>query len=236
MASDTPTPPDPPEARSPAEELARLKRRQKRNLRHAEAKGLLRGILSMLRPGDVAIDCGANLGAVAGPLALTGAEVHAFEPDPFAFGQLSAALGGRANVTLHNAAVGTRDGTVHLMRAQNFGENPKGASVKSTVVPGGRQISEAAEDRIAVALVDLPRVIRDLARRHGEIAFLKLDIEGAELELLERMLEEDLFALIRLTVAETHERKFRDLAPRFAALRRAVAARYPVTKVNLDWI
>ena len=217
-----------------AEELARLRRRAKRNLRAAHAKGLLQGIVSMLRPGDVAIDCGANLGAVTGPLAASGAEVHAYEPDPFAFASLSAALGALPNVTLHNAAVGVADGTVHLMRARNFAENPKGASVRSTVIPGGRQIAE--QDRIAVPLVDLPRVIRDLAARHGEVAFLKLDIEGAELALLERMVADDLFDVIRLTVAETHERKFRDLAPRFAALRAAVAARYPVTRVNLDWV
>ena len=219
-----------------AEELARLRRRQKRNLRAAAAKGLLQGIVSMLRSGDVVIDCGANMGAVTGPLAATGAEVHAYEPDPYAFGKLRAAVGALPNVTLHNAAVGVEDGTVHLMRARNFEENPKGASVRSTVVPGGRQISEAAGDSIPVPLVDLPRVIRDLAARHGEVAFLKLDIEGAELALLERMLACDLFALVRLTVAETHERKFRDLAPRFAALRRTISARYPVTRVNLDWI
>ena len=33
-----------------------------------------------------------------------------------------------------------------------------------------------------------------------------------------------------------HENTFRDLRPRFAALREAVAARHPVTRVNLDWI
>jgi hypothetical protein len=84
--------------------------------------------------------------------------------------------------------------------------------------------------------VDLPAAIRSLADRYGDIAFLKLDIEGAELEVLERMLDEDLFARIRLTVAETHERKFHDLAPRFEKLRRAITDRYPATRVNLDWI
>jgi FkbM family methyltransferase len=225
----------PADAADPSDELARLRRRQKRNLRHAEAKGLLRGILSMLRPGDVAVDCGANLGAVTGPLAQTGALVHAYEPDPYAFAALRTSFGALPNVTLHNAAVGIRAGRVELMRAANFEANPKGASVRSTVVPGGRQIDEGA-GRIVVDMVDLPHALRGLVAAHGEIAFLKLDIEGAELELLERMLDEDLFAAIRLTVAETHEKKFRDLAPRFASLRRAVAARYPVTKVNLDWI
>jgi FkbM family methyltransferase len=223
--------PDPLAAR-----LVRLKRRQKRNLRNARAEGLLQGIVSMLRPGQVAIDCGATVGAVTGPLAKTGAQVHAFEPDPYAFAELSRTLGSLPNVALHSAAVGIRDGTVHLMRAHGFGDNPKGASVKSTVVSGGRRIDEAMGARIAVDLVDLPRLVRELAQRHGEVAFLKMDIEGAELELLEHMLEEDLFARVRLTVAETHEQKFRDLAPRFAALRQSIAARYPVTKVNLDWI
>ena len=45
-----------------------------------------------------------------------------------------------------------------------------------------------------------------------------------------------LFDLVGLTVAETHEMKFRDLRPRFAALRETIAAEYPVTRVNLDWI
>ncbi|SPH17394.1 31-O-demethyl-FK506 methyltransferase FkbM [Defluviimonas aquaemixtae] len=218
------------------EELAKLKRRQARNMRHAHAQGLMQGILSMLRPGDVVLDCGANVGAVTGPLAATGADVHSYEPDPWAFGVLSSAFADTPNVTLHNAAVGTSAGAIQLMRADNFDKNPKGASVKSTIVTGGRRIDEAEGSAIEVALVDLPATIRELVRNHGEIAFLKMDIEGAELELLETMLAEDLFAQIRLTVAETHEKKFRDLAPRFAELRRAVAERYPATKVNLDWI
>ncbi len=221
---------------SAEEELAKLKRRQNRNMRHAYAKGLMQGILSMLKPGDVVLDCGANLGAVTGPLAATGAIVHAYEPDPYAFGKLSEVFGAVPNVELHNAAVGVGSGTIRLMRADNFDANPKGASVKSTVISGGRRIDEDASNAIEVALVDLPAVVRDLTSQHGEIAFLKMDIEGAELELLERMLEEDLFDKVRLTVAETHEKKFRDLVPRFEALRRAVVERYPPTRVNLDWI
>ena len=84
-------------------------------------------------------------------------------------------------------------------------------------------------------MVNLPDIIRQLAAEHGEIAFLKMDIEGAELDLLETMLAEGLFDKIRLAVAETHEKKFRNLAPRCAALRDNVAKMYPPTRVNLDW-
>lgn len=214
----------------------KLRRRAQRNERAQFARGLLQGILSMLKPGDVVLDCGANVGAVTGPLAETGATVHAFEPDPYAFAELSKRVAGMENVILHNAAVGVGAGTVRLMRAANFDDNPKGGSVKSTVIAGGRNIDERDEATIEVAMLALPDLIREIAAQAGRIAFLKMDIEGAELDLLEHMQAHGLFDLVGLTVAETHENKFAHLRPRFAALREAVAAQYPVTRVNLDWI
>lgn len=216
------------------EDLKKLKRRHKRDLRHAWAEGLLTGVLSMLRPGDVVVDCGANQGDVTAPLAATGAEVHAFEPDPYNLAKLRDRFAGIPNVHLHAAAVGTVSGTIQLMRAANWEANPDLASVKSTVVAGGHNIAEG--EAIDVALIDFPAFLRGLVSAHGRVAFIKLDIEGAELELLEAMLRDRLFDDIQLTVAETHERKFKDLRPRFAALRAAVAEAYPPTRVNLDWI
>lgn len=214
----------------------KFKRRAKRNARAQFARGLMQGILSMLRPGDVVLDCGANVGAVTGPLAETGATVHAFEPDPFAFAKLSERVAGMDNVVLHNAAVGVAAGSVRLMRAANFDDNPMSGSVKSTIITGGRNIDETDGATISVTMIALPDLLREIAAKTGEVAFLKMDIEGAELDLLEHMQTHGLFDLVRLTVAETHENKFRDLRPRFAALRAAVADTYPVTRVNLDWI
>ncbi|MEO0702799.1 MAG: FkbM family methyltransferase [Pseudomonadota bacterium] len=217
-------------------ELEKLKRRHDRNMRVAHAHGLLDGIASMLRPGDIAVDCGANVGEVTGVLAATGAHVHCFEPDPFAFGKLSKRFGGAENVTLHQAAVGLSAGQITLMRAANFDDNPRGGSVKSTVIAGGRGIDEGEAAGIAVDLVNFPAFLRGLIDAHGEIAFLKMDIEGAELDILEEMERQCLFDPIRLTVAETHERKFKALRPRFRALKERVGAAFPPTKVNLDWI
>ena len=210
--------------------LRKLKRRHKRDLRHARAEGLLQGVAAMLRPGDVAVDCGANRGDVTAVLAASGAEVHAFEPDPYNIDKLRERFSDAANVHLHPAAVGTSAGTIRLMRAANWEANPDLASVKSTVVAGGHNIAEG--EGIDVPMIDFPAFLRGL----GRVAFVKLDIEGAELELLERMLADRLFDQVQLTVAETHERKFKDLRPRFAALRDSVASAYPPARVNLDWI
>jgi FkbM family methyltransferase len=216
------------------EAMKKLKRRHQRDLRYARAEGMLQGVLSMLRPGDVTVDCGANRGDVTAQLAATGAEVHAFEPDPYNLSKLQERFVDAPNVHLHAAAVGTAAGTIRLMRAANWEANPDLASVKSTVVTGGQNIAEG--DGIDVALIDFPAFLRGLVGTHGRVAFVKMDIEGAELDLLDALLAQGLFDHIQLTVAETHERKFKDLRPRFAALREAVAAAYPPTRVNLDWI
>ncbi len=205
-----------------------------RDGRRAYAKGMLQGIVSMLQPGDVTVDCGANLGAITEVLADTGATVHAFEPDPYTFDILRRNFGDRPNVILHNAAVGATAGRVTLMRAEGWAANPQGASVSSSIVEGGRRMDTG--DGVEVELIDFPAFLTDLLTRHSRIAFVKMDIEGAELDLLEAMETHGFFEKVGLTVAETHERKFAHLAPRFAALRTRIAARYPITRVNLDWI
>lgn len=219
---------------STPEEIETLIRRQRRNLRKAWAEGYLTAITAMLKPGDLAVDCGANMGVVTERLAATGAEVIAFEPDPFAFKTLEQKFGNLANVTLINAAVGVGSGTVRLMRADNFGDNPEGASVKSTILDGGRRID--AGNSVEVPLIDFPSWVADQVKARGEIAFVKMDIEGAELDILERMDSEHLFQNVRCLVAETHERKFKDLRDRYKALRDKVAETYAPGKVNLDWI
>ncbi len=214
--------------------LSKLKRREQRNLRQARAHGFLDGILALLRPGDVVIDCGANVGDVSAGLAETGATVIAFEPDPYAFEKLSARVSGCDNVTLYQQAVSTEAGTLRLMRALNFDDNPKGGSVKSTLLSGGRGISE--EDAVEVEVIDFVAFLRNLVAKSGPVAFLKMDIEGAELALLRAMDDAGLFAHIRCLVAETHERNFKDLRPDYRALREAIAEKYSPQHVNLERI
>jgi len=211
-----------------------LLRRAKRNQRKAWAEGYLLGICTLLQPGDLAVDLGANRGDVTALLAATGADVVAFEPDPVTFDTLKARFDGMANVTLIPAAAGVGSGKVRLMRADNFAGNPEGASVKSSILDGGRRMD--ASNTVEVALIDFPAWVREQVAVRGQIAFVKMDIEGAELDILEAMDREGLFAGIRGLVAETHERKFKDLRERYKALKAAIAEHEPSGKINLDWI
>lgn len=210
------------------------KRKKRRREARIRAEGLLDGVVAMLRPGDLAFDCGANVGTVTQVLAGTGATVHAFEPDPVAFAALSERMGRAENVHLHAACVGLSDGVAHLSRAANFADDPQSKTTRSTIIAGGAGMNDA--DRLEVPQIDLLARLRQGIETHGQIAFLKLDIEGAELDILEAMEAERLFDHIRLTVAETHQGKFPKLKPRFKALRSRIGASYPQTRVFLDWI
>ncbi len=216
--------------------VRKLRRTQQRNARVAWAEGFLTAVCGLLRPGDVAIDCGANVGAVSARLLASGADVIAFDPEPWAVEKLKERFSGHPRYQLHNVAVGCGEGSITLFRAANFDQNEKNASVKSTVVSGGRMINEADGAGISVAQINFVTFLQNLVAERGEIAFLKMDIEGAELDLLEAMDRADLFASIRCTVAETHETKFADLRPRYEALRVHFAQRYRPEHVNLDWI
>jgi FkbM family methyltransferase len=219
---------------STPDEVKAMMRRHKRNLRRSWADGYLLAVCAMLKPGDLALDLGANMGDIAARLVATGADVIAYEPDPLTFDKLKHRFAGVGNITLVNAAVGVGAGTAELMRADNFAANPSGASVKSTILGGGRGMDSG--NIVQVPLLDFPTLIKDFALARGEVAFVKMDIEGAELDILETMHRDKLFASVRCLVAETHERKFKDLRERYRVLRADIAANYHPGRVNLDWI
>ena len=214
----------------------KLKRRQKRNERAAWAKGFLSAVCGMLKPGDLAIDLGANVGEVSARLLASGADVIAFDPEPWAVEQLQKRFEGQDQFTLHNAAVGVEDGTIPMFRAANFAENEHGASVKSTVVQGGRMINYEADEVVHVQQSNFINFLKDLEKDGREVAFLKMDIEGAELDLLRAMDQANLFDNIRCCVVETHENKFKELRADFRDLRKVFGEKYSPDHVNLDWI
>ena len=217
------------------QELKKKGRQAKRKAQNSWADGFLEGVCGILRPGDLALDLGANAGDVSERLLKTGADVIAFDPEPWAVDKIKARLGDHPNYTFHHAAVGITDGTVRMYRAANFANNEKNASVKSTIISGGRMIDESEGQGIDVPVINFVAFIKTIIEERGQIAFLKMDIEGAELDILQAMDEANLFQNIRCTVVETHEREFRDLRPRFKQLREHFEGKYRPEHVNLNW-
>ncbi|WP_298976298.1 FkbM family methyltransferase [uncultured Roseobacter sp.] len=180
--------------------------------------------------GMVSIDLGANIGEYSQLLARRAQKVYAFEPDPWALEQLRKNTAHLDNVEIVEAAAGTCEGSVNLYRHPEFADDPIMNSQSSSVVSNKYNISH--EDSFEVPQVDVLKFLRDLDQNIG---VLKVDIEGAEVDLFEKLFDDaDLLSRIKYIFAETHETKIPGHEPRVAALKaRAEKIKSPV--IDLTW-
>lgn len=195
----------------------------------AEAKRQFQDVLSRLGAQDTVIDLGANIGEFTLPMAHTGARVFAFEPDPHARSVLEESVQGLANVTVMPVAVGAKAGQAQLYRRVNFAREPNRASKSSSLFAEKRNVSTA--DAITVEIIDLAAFLNQL---DCDIAMIKMDIEGAEVPLMESLLNRPIAARIGDIFVETHERALPQLATRTQALKDK-AATLVKPRVNWNW-
>lgn len=144
------------------------------------------------RPGETAVDVGANIGEVSlllgrgvGP----SGRVYAFEPNPRIYRYLlgNLALNGRANVEARNLAVGAAEGIVRMSDGKRDDMN---------------RIEDAGALPVRCATLD--QEIPSAA-----IALLKIDVEGSELHVLQggrRLLART--ACVNCEMGEAHYRRY----------------------------
>ena len=175
-------------------------------------------VVDHLGPNATVVDLGMNKGAFARYIVETsGASVVGAEPVPTLF----ATLPKTGSIRPFNVAVGGNDGTITLRLYQH-----KCATTQYALVKGERHIGE-----VEVPLVSFAR-FRALAGI-GVIQLLKVDIEGAELDMFEAMSDAE-FADIEQITVEFHD--FLDLSyvPRIQAmLKRLVAVGFYVLNISL---
>lgn len=128
-------------------------------------------VLHLLRPGDVFFDVGANVGTYSLLAAAAGAsEVHGFEPSTETGEKFlrNVRLNGLQDViNLHAVALGAQTGEARFTR---------GADARNHVVA----IGESIDDDVAVPVQKL-----DHFYTGGRPSFIKLDVEGFEIAVLE---------------------------------------------------
>ncbi|MCA1733458.1 MAG: FkbM family methyltransferase [Acidobacteria bacterium] len=188
-----------------------------------------RQAVERLTAGDIAIDCGANVGIYTTMMARSGATVHAFEPNEAAFLELRKNAADYANVHAHHAAVTSTPGPVKLYLHKWADDDPVHWSTGSSVVAGKKNIRE--DRSVLVEGVDLADFIRGLGSR---VRLLKMDIEGAEVGVLNRLLDENLHEQIDEAYVEVHDRKVPELVEPTRRLK-ARLDRLGATHFRLDW-
>lgn len=134
-----------------------------------------------LKPGDLAFDVGSHVGDRAGSFLRLGARVIAVEPQPALGTVLKLMYGRNPKFELVRAAVGSREGEIELKLNTR---NPTVATasddfIKSADAAPGWE-GQKWDDRIKVPMTTLDALIR----RYGKPAFVKIDVEGFEDEVL----------------------------------------------------
>jgi FkbM family methyltransferase len=160
-------------------------------------------------PGGVVLDVGAYDGAWAeGVLAHGPARVISFEPDPSGLAKLRARLGDRPEVEVCPFGLAAADATLTLAL-----EGPG-----STLYADGAGTFGAT----TVEVRDADAALRELGV--GDVELLKLNIEGAEYDVLDRLLDADWLPRCRHVLVQFHE-----WHPRAHPRRRAIRARLAET-------
>jgi len=166
---------------------------------------LLSLLTARLHPGDVFIDVGANEGLFTIPIAEhVGADgrVHAFEPGPDTAQELrirASAANLLERVSVYEVALGAETGS-RLLHADE--EHP-GDSTKRSLFIEGPVVAEVPV-RAFDEMISSGEVILDRG-----LHAVKIDVEGAELYVLQGMERSIRLYLPRLIAVETIERHLR---------------------------
>jgi FkbM family methyltransferase len=187
-------------------------------------------LLADLGPGDTAVDCGANVGKITGIMARRGARVFAFEPNPYAFGLLQKKFAGRPNVRCIQKAVWTAAGMTKLFFHEQSSQDEVHWSTGSSIRVDKGNVDK--EKFVEVETVDLASFIGEL---NTPVKLLKIDIEGAECEVVNRLIDQGLQQRIGAVLVEVHDQKMAALKPATDALRDRIQ-RLGITNIHLDWL
>ena len=188
------------------------------------------GLSVLVAASDIVIDCGANVGDVTSRCARTGATVYAFEPQPYCYSVLSKRFARLANVRCLQKGVMDKSCFLALHTPQ---PHDKYDSLDMTVAASFVSPVQDDADSVQVECINLAEFIDELER---PVRLLKMDIEGAEVTVLNHLLDTGVINKVGLTVVETHERFSPELAAATEALRERISTARLMDKIRLDWI
>lgn len=131
--------------------------------------------------GDLVFDLGAHAGNRTRAFAAMGCRVVAVEPQPHLAGVLKLLYGWRRDVTLVPVAVGASPGrlALHLNLV-----NPTVATGSSAFIAAAKEADGWREQRWTRQVIVEQTTLDALIAAHGRPAFIKIDVEGFEADVL----------------------------------------------------
>jgi FkbM family methyltransferase len=178
---------------------------------------------------DIAIDCGAHVGLITEFFSQSNARVYAFEPNPYAFQVLQEKFRQHANVMCLQQGVLDCNATLRLYLHELAEQDQVRWAVSSSLLDFKGNIRK--DSYVDVEVIDLCEFILSLKAR---IKVLKMDVEGVEGRILQKLIDTDVIRLVDHVFVETHERKIPALRSEIKKLRRDIRKKR-LQHINLDW-
>jgi len=200
-----------------------------RKSRKIKALADFNNALGFLQKGSLVIDAGANVGEFTKIFLDRGFKVHAFEPDTIALKELKKKCETSKELKLYEAAVGLKNERQKLYRYRKFDESNPYSTQGSSLL---NYRSGKNKPFIEIKVIDF---IEYLKQQTDSISLLKMDIEGIEIDILNKIIDENLHKKIKFIFVETHERFSHSLGVETAKLKLRIK-KLKIRNINLDWV
>ena len=181
--------------------------------------------LESLTKDSIVLDIGSNFGLVVDGLQAVGCKVYAFEPHPIFFSMLKKKHFENQNVILSDNAVWKTNEKRNFYFKRAFDRLNGGATLLSEKT----NITDLSLKK-EVQCIDISEVIRVIG---SDIDVLKMDVEGAEYQILDRLFKTGLYKKVKSIYFEDHSRKFVDKA--WHSRKERVLELYKSANIELNW-
>lgn len=152
-----------------------------------------------LKKKDIVFDLGANIGFVTEYLAMSGAQVIAFEPNKNAYQELLKSTSNFQNIDFYNVAAGIKNRKVKLYLHKDTKQNDNELSQASSLLINKSNVSKEIYD--VINEIDFAAFLQNFKR----IELIKIDIEGYEVDLINHLLDKSSLNNVGKIYLETHE-------------------------------
>lgn len=179
----------------------------------------------------VFVDGGCHNGVFSDIALACGGICYAFEPNVYLCAFLRNLYKDNPHFILHQQAISNKnDKTIFYDMPDDVVS--QGASI---IKFGASDYANTQIQGYEVQMIDFSEFVKGLLQKHGKINLIKLDIEGAEFDVLDAFIEQNLHENIEYIMVETHERVFDNPTEKIKTLQNKIAQKN-ISNIYLDWI